>query len=175
MKIAYVDVFQTLPANTGSDWYTLQLLTDLMETADVHVYYTLKADGKRGYLPTKAAVKQEYITPKIAWRRISSMLEQLRPEMLLDKSSVELVDADAVFARVYSFHIARHIAKANDAPIVLVMQNIEWEYLKHQGYTPLIYAAARLYENYVLKQADAVTALSPRNRTSVMPVGMSAE
>lgn len=164
MKIAYVDVFQTLPANSGSDWYTLQLLTDLMEIADVHVYHTLKADEKRGYLPTKAAVNQEYISPRIAWRRISSKLEQLRPEMLLEKSGVESVDADVVFARVYSFHIARHIAKANDAPIVLVMQNIEWEYLKHQDYTPLIYAPARLYENYVLKQADAVTALSPRDR-----------
>ena len=171
MKIAYVDVFKCLPANSGSDWYTLQLLTDLMASADVHLYHTLKVNGKRGYVP-KNAVKQEYIPQRIVWSRISSTFDQLRPEMLLDKSGVDSVEADVVFARVYSYHIARHIAKANDAPIVLVMQNVEWEYLKHEGYTPLVYAPARLYEEYMLKRADAVTALSPRDyafATAKMP------
>ena len=162
MKIAYVDVFQNLPANSGNDWYTLQLLTDLMASADVHLYQTLKVNGKRGYVP-RNAVKQEHIPQRIPWNKISSTLEQLRPEMLLDKAGVGAVDADVVFARVYSYHIARHIAKANDAPLVLVMHNVEWEYLKHEGYTPLIYAPARLYEEYVLKRADAVTVLSPRD------------
>jgi len=162
MKIAYVDAFQNLPVNSGTDWYTLQLLTDLMASADVHLYHTQKVNGKRGYVP-KNAVTQEYIPQRIAWSRISSTLEQLRPEMLLDKSGIDSVDADVVFTRIFSYHIARHIAKANDAPIVLVMQNVEWEYLKHEGYTPLVYAPARLYEEYVLKRADAVTALSPRD------------
>ena len=162
MKIAYVDVFQTLPANSGNDWYTLQLLTDLMASADVRLYQTLKVNGKRGYVP-KNAVTQQHIKQRIAWGRISSTLEKLRPEMLFDKSGVDSVDADVVFARVYSYHIARHIAKANHAPLVLVMQNIEWEYLKHEGYTPLVYVPVRLYEEYVLKKADAVTALSPRD------------
>jgi len=162
MQIAYVDVFQNLPANSGNDWYTLQLLTELMASADVHLYQTVKVNGKRGYMP-KNAIKQEYIPERIAWSRISSTLEQLRPEMLLDKSGVDSVDADVVFARVYSYHIARHIAKANDAPLVLVMHNVEWEYLKHEGYAPLVYAPARLYEAYVLKRADAVTVLSPRD------------
>ncbi len=163
MKIAYVGPYQTLPANIGSDLYTLQLLTDLTETADVRSYYTLKVDDKRGYVPKNAAFKQEHIPPRIAWSRISSKLEQLRPEMLLNKSGVESVRADVVFARLYSFHIARHIAKANDAPIVLVAQNIEWEYLKYAGYAPFIYVPVREYENYVLRQADAVIVLSGRD------------
>ena len=75
MKIAYVDVFKCLPANSGSDWYTLQLLTDLMASADVHLYHTLKVNGKRGYVP-KNAVKQEYIPQRIVWSRIS---EYARP------------------------------------------------------------------------------------------------
>jgi glycosyltransferase involved in cell wall biosynthesis len=169
MKIAYLGVFQHLPANSGNDWYTLQLLTDLMETAEVHLYHTQEVDDKQGYMPEKVAITQESIATKIRWgrisqrSRISQRLAQLRPEMLLDKSAVEHVKADIVFARVYSFHIARHVAKANNAPIVLVMHNVEWEYLKHTGYSPLVYVPARLYENYVVKQADAVTALSPRD------------
>jgi glycosyltransferase involved in cell wall biosynthesis len=164
MKIAYVGVFQNLPANCGGDWYTLQLLNDLKKNADVHLYYTQKVDNKQGFLPPKkAAIKQEYITPKIRWNRISYRLEQLRPEMLFDGSGVESVEADVVFARVFNFHIARHIAKNNEAPIVLVMQNIEWEYLKHEGYSPVVYAPVKLYENYLLKHADAVTTLSPRD------------
>jgi glycosyltransferase involved in cell wall biosynthesis len=163
MKIAYVDVYKTLPANIGSDWYTLQLLTDLMGIADVRLYHTQNVNGKRGYVPNNATINEERIPQRIAWGGISSKLEQLRPEMLLDRSGVESVRADVVFTRVYSFHIARHIAKANDAPIVLVRQNIEWEYLKHAGYTPFIYVLARQYEGYVLRQADAVTVLSAKD------------
>jgi glycosyltransferase involved in cell wall biosynthesis len=163
MKIAYVDVFQNLPANSGNDWYTLQLLTDLTEIATVNLYHTQKVEEKIGFFPAYTAIKQAYIPSRLAWRRISARLDQLRPEMLLDKSGVDSVDADVVFARVYSYHIARHIAKANNAPVVLVMHNVEWEYLKHEGYTPLVYVPARLYEDYVLKRADAVMALSPKD------------
>jgi glycosyltransferase involved in cell wall biosynthesis len=169
MNVAWIGVFQPLPANSGNDWYTLQLLTDLMETAEVHLYHTQEVHDKQGYVPEKVAITQESIATKIRWgrisqrSRISQRLAQLKPEMLLDKSAVEHVKADIVFTRVYSFHIARHVAKANNAPIVLAMQNVEWEYLKHAGYSPLVYVPARLYENYVVKQADAVTALSPRD------------
>jgi hypothetical protein len=161
MKIAYVDVFQNLPANSGTDWYTLQLLTDLTEIADVTLYHTQKVEEKSGFLPANHSMKQSHLSPRLAWSRVSARLDQLRPEMLFDASGVDSVEADVVFARVYSYHIARHIAKVNDAPIVVVMHNVEWEYLKHEGYTPLVYAPARLYEHYVLKRADAVTALSP--------------
>jgi glycosyltransferase involved in cell wall biosynthesis len=175
MKIAYVDVFQNLPANSGNDWYTLQLLTDLNQTADVHLYHTQKVADKQGYLPKKTLITQEYIPSRIGWSRISHRLEQLRPEMLLDNSGVESVEADVVFARVYSFHIARHIAKKNEAPIVMVMQNVEWEYLKHEGYSPLVYAPVKLYENYALKHADAVTTLSPRDHAYATAVTSAAK
>jgi glycosyltransferase involved in cell wall biosynthesis len=174
MKIAYVEVFQNLPANSGNDWYTLQLLNDLEKNADVHLYHTQKVNDKQGYLPKQPAIKQDYITPQIRWNRLARRLEQLRPEMLFGNSGVESVEADVVFARVFSFHIARQIAKKNGAPIVLVMQNIEWEYLKHEGYSPLVYAPVRLYENYVLKRADAVTTLSPTDYAYDTAV-MSAE
>ncbi len=163
MRIAYVDVFQNLPANSGNDWYTLQLVSDLSSLGDVQLFYTLRDPGKRGYLPSNT-VKLEYIDPKINWNRLSVRLQRLRPEMLLSASGIKSVDADVVFARVYSYHIARHIAKANDAPIVIVMHNVEWQYLKHTGYTPLIYSPARLYENCVLRKADAVTTISAKDR-----------
>jgi glycosyltransferase involved in cell wall biosynthesis len=158
-----MDVFQNLPANSGNDWYNLQLVTDLAGQGDVHLYYTQKEHGKQGYYPNNNLVKQKYLAPTVKWGKISRRLDQLRPEMLLDGSAVASVEADVVFARLYSYHIARHIARANEAPVVLVMHNVEWEYLKNGRYTPLIYAPARLYENYVLRKAGAVIALSPKD------------
>lgn len=163
MQIAYVGVFQHLPANSGNDWYSLQLVDDLQTIGGVTLYYTLHENGKRGYTPANRIIKQKYLAPSVKWHRISPRLDQLRPEMLFDGSAVKDIKADLVFARLYSYHIARHVAKNNDAPIVIVMQNIEWEYLKNIGYLPLIYAPARLYENFVLRKAAAVIVLSPRD------------
>ena len=131
MEIAYVDVFQNFPANSGNDWYNLQLITDLAEQAHVHLYYTQNEKGKQGHSPDHNLVNQEYLAPTVKLGRLSRRLDQLRPEMLLDKSAVASVEAYVVFARLYSYHIARHIAKANGAPIVLVMHNVELEYLKN--------------------------------------------
>ncbi len=160
MQIAFVDVFQHVPANSGNNWYSLQLVDDLKGIGDVGLYYTLEEKGKRGYSPSNPAFKQRHLPPTVKWPRIWWRLDQLRPEILFDKSAVMHIEADLVFARLYSYHIARHIAKNNNAPIVVVMHNIEWEYLKHAGYTPIIYAPAKLYEKFVLRKAAAVTALS---------------
>ncbi|MGZ4851649.1 MAG: glycosyltransferase family 4 protein [Halobacteriota archaeon] len=163
MRTAFVDVFQILPANSGNDWYALQLSDELSSQGDVRLLYTLRNPGKKGYLPS-TSIRQEFIESKLRWDRVSYTLGRLRPEMLFDGSGVSSIDADVVFARVYSYHIAKHIAKANNAPVVVVMHNVEWQYLKHTGYPSLIYGPARLYENYVLKNADAVTTLSQNDR-----------
>ncbi len=160
MQIAFVDVFQNLPANSGNDWYSLCLVSDLQEIGEVSLYHTQQENGKRGYMPPDRVIEQKLLAPSVKWWRISRRLDQLRPEILFDRSTVEAIEADLVLARLYSYHIARHIAKNNEAPIIIVMHNIEWQYLKHAGYTPLIYAPARLYENFVLRKAAAVTALS---------------
>lgn len=159
MQIAFVDVFQNVPANSGNDWYSLQLVDDLTRIGDVDLYYTLHEHGKKGYSPSNPGFKQRHLPPTVKWP-IWRRLDQLRPEILFDRSAVMHIEADLVFARLYSYHIARHIAKNNNAPIVVVMHNIEWEYLKHAGYTPVIYAPAKLYEKFVLRKAAAVTALS---------------
>jgi len=164
VQIACVGVFQNLPANSGNDWYSLQLAEDLQAIGDVTLYHTLRENGKRGHTPTNCSIKQKLLAPSVEWHRISRRLGQLRPEMLLDSSAVRSISADIVFARLYSYHIARHIAKNNDASIVLVMHNIEWQYLKHNRYTPLICIPVRLYENFVLRNAAAVTVLSPIDR-----------
>lgn len=160
MQIAFVDVFQHLPANSGNNWYSLCLVDDLQEIGEVNLYYTQQENGKRGYMPADRVIEQKRLAPSVKWWRISHRLDQLRPEILFDRSAVEGIKADLVFARLYSYHIARHIAKKNEAPIVIVMHNIEWQYLKHAGFTPLIYAPARRYENFVLRKAAAVTTLS---------------
>ena len=163
MQIAYVGVFQHLPANSGNDWYSLQLVDDLKDIGRVTLFYTQQENGKSGHSPSDPSVEQRLLPPTFKWRRVSSRLDQLRPEMLVDGSAAKHIEADLVLARLYSYHIARHVAKNNNAPIVIVMQNIEWQYLKNVGYSPLIYAPARLYESFVRKKAAAVTALSPKD------------
>jgi glycosyltransferase involved in cell wall biosynthesis len=160
VQIAYIGVFQHLPANSGNDWYSLQLVDDLKEIGDVTLYYTLQENGKRGYSFSDPGFKQRRLPPTVKWRRISRRLDQLRPEILFDGSAVMHIRADLVIARLYSYHMARHVAKNNNAPIVIVMQNIEWQYLKNAGYSPLVYAPVRPYESFVLRKAAAVTAIS---------------
>lgn len=77
MEIAYVDVFRNFPANSGNDWYTLQLVTELAERADVRLYYTQKDNGKHGYWPKTYRrpgwhrIEQELLVPAVKWWRIS--------------------------------------------------------------------------------------------------------
>jgi glycosyltransferase involved in cell wall biosynthesis len=139
------------------------LVEDLKEIGDVTLYYTQQDNGKRGYSPADTVVSQKLESGSVKWGRIWHRLDQLRPEMLRDGSAVRSIEADVVFARVYSYHIGRRIANNNKAPLVLVMQNIEWQYLKHARYTPVIYAPARLYENYVLRRAAAATVLAEKD------------
>src|SRR5665647_220062 len=111
MQIAYVGVFQHLPANSGNDWYSLQLVDDLKDIGRVTLFYTQQENGKSGYSPSDPSVEQRLLPPTFKWRRISSRLDQLRPEMLVDGSATKHIEADLVFARLYSYHIARHVAK----------------------------------------------------------------
>jgi glycosyltransferase involved in cell wall biosynthesis len=163
MQIAYVDIFQHIPASSGNNWYTLQLVSDLQDIGDVTLYSTQQRDGKRGYVPADSAVRQEFLATSVKLDKIWPRLNQLRPEMLFDSSAVKSIEANIVFTRLYSYHIARHIAKNNKALLVLVMQNIEWQYLKNARYTRVVYAPVRLYENYALRRAAALISLSEKD------------
>ena len=86
MQIAYIDIFQHIPASSGNNWYTLQLARDLQDIGVVTLYSTQQRDGKRGYVPTDSSVRQRFLKTSVKWDKIWPRLNQLKPEMLFDSS-----------------------------------------------------------------------------------------
>ena len=165
MKAACFDVYQRIPINSGGDWYAYQLFSDIAQHARTAVYFTLRDNLKQGYCPRTVNFTQSHIKPLVPWGTLSMILEQMRPDVLLNKSSVNQIEADVVFTLVYTFNIARYVARKNRCPLVMVMQNIEWQYLKH-NHSPF-YPLMRLYERHAVRVADAVVTLSPHDYSYV--------
>ena len=47
MKIAFFDVYNPIPINSGGDWYRFQLLSDMGRKYEVTEYFTYDLEGKR--------------------------------------------------------------------------------------------------------------------------------
>jgi glycosyltransferase involved in cell wall biosynthesis len=163
LKIAYIDIYDPIPINSGGDWYRFQLLSDLACKNDVTEYFTKYVEGKKGYMPGDFKFKREYLKMGSCWDRFfsaqTSKMEMVRPDLLINKSDLKNIKADVVFTLVECYHIARYVSKINgNAPIVVVMHNVEWKYLK--GIDSLFHVPMRFYENFVLSRVDAVVAIS---------------
>lgn len=84
-----------------------------------------------------------------------------KPEYLLSPGFSKEIHADIVFVSTVCYHFAKIISIIRGVPIVLVMHNVEWQYLKGNG-SPL-YLPMRYYEHYIMKHVDAIIALSPKD------------
>lgn len=160
MKIAFIDIYNPIPINSGGDWYRYQLLRELSKNHEVVEYYTFNK-SKRGYYPSDIAFKIEHIKSRLNWMVISDKLEMIRPDLLLGRNLLKEITADVVFCIAELYHIGKYISRKNKAPFVLIMHNVEWQYLKNMGsfyWFPLMF-----YENYVLKKSDAIISLSPED------------
>ncbi|RXE55855.1 hypothetical protein ABH15_06440 [Methanoculleus taiwanensis] len=158
MKIAFFDVYNPVPINSGGDWYRFYLLSELGKGNDVCEYYALDVEGKEGYLPPETNFKMQYLASKLPFIRQSKFLSIMRPEYLLTRPSSGIRTPDAVFFSVFYYHIARRIANRSHIPKILIMHNVEWQYLKTNN-SPL-FMPMRLYENHVIRNADAVVTIS---------------
>lgn|GEM_PF-67488 len=161
MKIAFIDVYNRIPINSGGDWWTFQLLTDLARNNSVSMYYTTEKSSEGGYLPKDISFDTHVLPSRVKWGRVSTRLNVIRPDTLWDKAPIRDIEADCVFTLVYGYQMAAYIAKKNGAPLVLVMQNVEWEYAKSihsPWHLPL-----RILENWTLNRVDAVITISPRD------------
>ena len=161
MKIAFIDIYQRTPISSGGDWWTFQLLTDLARNNSVNMFYTSEKSSEEGYLPKDISFDTHFLPSRVKWGRVSTWLDIIRPDKLWDKSQIHGIEADCVFTLVYGYHIAAYIASKNDAPLVLVMQNVEWQYVKSTGSS--LYLPIRLFENWILKKVDAVITISPQD------------
>jgi hypothetical protein len=164
-KIAFFVIYDTIPVNSGGDWYSYQILSDLSENNEVVEYYTKKSNGKEGYFPSNVNFKRIFLENgkkfNKFWSKVSPKIEMIKPDLLFKNSHLSYIDADIIFTIVECYHIARYISKINNnAPIVLVMQNIEWKYLKNID--SYLYLPMKYYENYVLTKVDAVISISAK-------------
>ena len=161
MRIAFVDIYKRIPICSGGDWWFLQLLTDLSRKNSVTTFYTFERGQVDGYQPDAVAFMPKYFPSRVDWSRAPKWLEILRPDFVFDKSPARDIKADVVFTLVYGYHIAAYIAKENRAPVVLVMHNVEWQYVKNLG--SLWYAPLRTLENYILSRVDAIITISKQD------------
>jgi glycosyltransferase involved in cell wall biosynthesis len=159
MEIAFIDIYKRIPINSGGDWWVFQLCTDLTRNNNVRLFYTSEKSSGDGYQPEDVDFTTTRLGSRIEWGRRSKWLEMLRPDLLWPKTKIRDINADVVFTLVYGYHIAASIAKANDVPLILVMHNVEWQYVQSLGsrwYLPL-----RTLENWILKRVSAVITISP--------------
>lgn len=162
-KIAFFDIYDPIPINSGGDWYSYQLLTDLSVNNEVTEYHTKKNDDKKGHFPSNIGFKRVFLENGKKINKflgiISPKIQMIKPDLLFKNSHLNDLKADIIFTIVECYHIARYISKINNnAPIILVMQNIEWKYLKNIN--SFFYFPMKYYENYVLTKVDAVISIS---------------
>jgi glycosyltransferase involved in cell wall biosynthesis len=161
MKIAFVDVYNPIPINSGGDWYRYQLLNELGQQHYIVEYYMLDSNGKIGFRPNEIRFETEQIKSKINWAAISKELEILKPEFFINNFTLPRIDVDIVFFSTVCFHIAKRISEKDNVPLVLVMHNIEWQYMKSNK--SLAYILLKPYEHYIMRKADAILSISPKD------------
>lgn len=166
MKIAFIDVYNPIPINSGGDWYRYQLLTSLGLISEVTEYYTLDIQNKKGYSPNIVNFKTEFLSSKIPWFKLSNILEIFKPDYLFNKSKTKSINCDIVFFSTVCYHIARGIVTNNRSPIVLVMHNVEWQYLKNNN--SLLWIPMKFYEHFIIKNVDSIVTISPKDFNYVM-------
>jgi glycosyltransferase involved in cell wall biosynthesis len=159
MDICFIDVYNPLPINSGGDWYRHQLLEDLSESNCVTEYYTFEIEKKEGYLPPETHFRTIHLNSQIPWYKISTVLDILKLDYLFKDTSY--VKTDIVFFSTVCYHIASRIARKSKLPLVLVMHNVEWQYLKSNR--SLLWPFMKLYEHYIYTKADAIIAISPKD------------
>jgi glycosyltransferase involved in cell wall biosynthesis len=161
MRIAFVDIYKRIPISSGGDWWTHQLLTDLARSNSVCTFYTREKSSETGYVPEDIRYDTLFLPSRIKWSRLSTSLEMVRPDLLWAKAKLYAIEADCVFTLVYGYHIAASIARKNNAPVILVMHNVEWQYVKNMG--SLWHLPIRIVENWMLSRVDAIITLSPQD------------
>ncbi|MDO5836066.1 MAG: hypothetical protein Q4P17_06115, partial [Methanobacterium sp.] len=160
-KIVFCDIFDPIPINSGGDWYRYYLLDELsLENNLIHIYTNII--NKKGYNPKKINFQRKHLKGgtilNSIFKKISPKIELIKPEFLWNKSELKNIEADIIFTIVETYHIAKYLSKRNHAPIILIMHNLEWEYLKNIG--SKFYMPMKCYENYVIKKVDGIIAIS---------------
>jgi len=169
MKIAVIDVFNPLPINSGGDWYRYQVLQDLAQENDVTEYYLVHDKFDKGYIPEKVPFRTELLRGRFRMPIRSQVLDVLRPDLYISKKKLRQIKADIIIYSAYCYPFAKIITKANNnAKMLLLMHNVEWQYLKNNHFKP--YWLFKQYEDLIIKEADGIITLSEHDREYVRSV-----
>lgn len=167
MKIISIGSYNPLPINSGVDSYYYHLLNSLGKDNWVLHCYTLKLKSEKGYYPSNINFQTGYIKSKFSKKieRLPRNFRLIRPDLLIDRTSISGLEADLVMCCTFNYHIGKYISKKNKSPLILIKHNIEWEYLKSNG--SLFYIPMKIYENNMLTKVDAITTISLRDHEYV--------
>lgn len=162
-KIAFFDIYDPIPVNSGGDWYRHQILGDLSENNEVTEYYTKYIPEKKGYYPPDIKFKRKFLENGKIWTKLWNILSDkmgmIKPDLLFNKSYINNIEADIVFTIAECYHIGKYVSKINNnAPIIFVMHNIEWKYLKNIK-SPF-YIPMKFYENHIMANVDGIISIS---------------
>lgn len=158
MRVAFFDIFNPIPINSGGDWYRYHLLNETGRHHEVTGYYNVSKKFDKGFIPPAVNFQTEFLESAINWSKVSRNLEMLRPEFFVWSKPIRRIEADAIFFSTVCYHIAKKAAKCNDAPLILFMHNVEWQYLRDNK--SLLSVPMRIVEDHIIKNADAVITLS---------------
>ena len=161
MKIAVISLIDIIPLNTGGKMGSFYLINTIAKKFDVDFYYFEKIENEKGLIP-KINFKRHYLKSNINLP-LPSFLKKMHFEFLFDKKELKKIKCDIVYLDFpYLYHIAKMVSKYNNnAPIILVEHNIEWQYYK-QNNSKLWYLI-KLWEEFVVKNVDAVICISEKD------------
>jgi hypothetical protein len=161
MKIAVISLIDIIPLNTGGKMGSFYLINTVAKKFDVDFYYFEKIENEKGLIP-KINFKRHYLKSNINLP-LPSFLKKMHFEFLFDKKELKKIKCDIVYLDFpYLYHIAKIVSKYNNnAPIILVEHNIEWQYYK-QNNSKLWYLI-KLWEEFVVKNVDAVICISEKD------------
>lgn len=160
MKIISIGLYNPLPIKSGVDSYITFLLNPIGKNHDVLHYFFFDSKENKGHYPDEINFKTNYLKTNSlkSLKQKSKLVHLLRPEILLDKSSIKHIKTDIVICDTFTFHAANYISKTNKCPLILIKHNIEWQYLKDSG--SHLYLFLKLYENHIVTKADAIITIS---------------
>lgn len=162
MKIVSVGLYNPIPINSGVDSYICYLLNSIGKYRDIKHYYLYHFKEENGHYPKEKNFETEFLKSKLIKKfnldRMPKSIKLIRPEFLFENFGIKKIYSDLVICDVFTYHIAKKIAKNNKSSIILIMHNIEWKYL--QSYGSYFSYILRPYEQYVQNIVDAIITIS---------------
>jgi len=163
-KIAVISLIDIIPINSGGKAGTFYIVDTLSREFNVDFYYFERRENSIGLIPKYnfnriyLESNQNLILPKF--------IKNLHAEYLIFgnlKNKLKNIKCDIVYLDFpYLYHIAKFVSKNNNnAPIILVEHNIEWQYQKQSGNK--LWYLIKLWENFVIKAVDLVICVSRKD------------